>query len=46
MQYGIGVPEGYPAFTPEEAEQAAKKLGMSSVLIFRFYIFNLIVRYE
>ena len=27
LQYGVGVPEGYPAFTPEEAEAAAKKLG-------------------
>jgi hypothetical protein len=28
LQYGVGVPEGYPAFTPEEAEAAANKLGM------------------
>jgi len=26
-QYGVGVPQGYPAFTPEEAEQVAEKLG-------------------
>jgi succinyl-CoA synthetase beta subunit len=28
IKYGVGVPDGYPAFTPEEAEEAAKKLGM------------------
>jgi hypothetical protein len=28
QKYGVGVPDGYPAFSPEEAEEAAKKLGM------------------
>ena len=26
-QYGVGVPDGYPAFSPEEAEVVATKLG-------------------
>jgi hypothetical protein len=28
QKYGVGVPDGYPAFSPEEAEEAAKKLCM------------------
>lgn len=26
LQYGIGVPDGYVAFSPQEAENVAKKL--------------------
>ncbi|HEX2561003.1 ATP-grasp domain-containing protein, partial [Phenylobacterium sp.] len=26
-EFGVAVPRGYPAFTPEEAAQAAEKLG-------------------
>nr|CAI6549982.1 AAC_HP1_G0023180.mRNA.1.CDS.1 [Saccharomyces cerevisiae] len=32
-EYGIGTPEGFPAFTPEEAFEAAKKLNTNKLVI-------------
>jgi hypothetical protein len=32
MEYGVGVPDGYPAFSPEEAEVVATKLGSDSLI--------------
>jgi hypothetical protein len=31
QKYGVGVPDGYPAFSPEEAEEVTKKLGMTTI---------------
>ncbi|ODV92095.1 hypothetical protein CANCADRAFT_82388 [Tortispora caseinolytica NRRL Y-17796] len=32
-RYGVGVPKGFPAFTPEEAENAAKAVGKEDMVI-------------